>query len=165
MNTPITLFQIDKAETAMAFAKGFDLEVLDWGLSGLDISAAEAPIQFNGPSATLHAVAVTMNDRIAQAAATNRRDGRSFLRSLSPAVMAHFTYLEDTLPTADEENMPDQMATVIEDILVLLEAERANFISASDPGAGPRIWAALDLWNDRAVSVSVRPEALANPSC
>ncbi|MCV9964107.1 hypothetical protein OIU34_19685 [Pararhizobium sp. BT-229] len=159
-NTPIALFQIDKADAAMAFAKSFDLEVIHWGLDGLDISAPNAPIQFNGPSATLHAVAVAMNDRIAEVASSNRGDGRSFLMSLSPAVMAHFRYLEETLPTADEENIPDELATAIEDILVLPEAERANFVHASDPGAGPRIWAALDLWDDRAVNVSVRPEAL-----
>ncbi|MCZ7862434.1 hypothetical protein O9X98_13755 [Agrobacterium salinitolerans] len=157
--TPLALFQIDQAAAAMEFAKSFGFEVLDWGLVDLVVKHGDIPIHFNGPSATIHALAIAMNDRIAKVA-SSKGDGRSFLRSLSPAVMRHFNYLEDTLPTVDEENVPDELATAIEDILVLPEAERSHFVADDDPGNGPRIWAALDLWEDRAVRLSVRPDIL-----
>lgn len=159
VNTPLALFQIDQAAAALEFAKSFGFEVLHWGLDDLVVEHGDIPIHFNGPSATVHALAVAMNDRIAKVA-SSRSDGRSFLRSLSPAVMRHFNYLEDTLPTVDEENVPDELATTIEDILVLPEAERLHFVAEDDPGNGPRIWAALDLWDDRAVRLSVRPDIL-----
>jgi hypothetical protein len=159
VNTPLALFQIDQADAAMEFARSFGFEVLPWGLNDLAIKHRDVPIHFHGPSATVHALAVSMNDRIAEVA-SSRGDGRTFLRSLSPDVIRHFNYLEAALTTVDEENIPEELASTIEDILLLPEPQRFNFVASDDPGVVPRMWAALDLWEDRAVRLSVRPDIL-----
>ncbi|MCV9964106.1 hypothetical protein OIU34_19680 [Pararhizobium sp. BT-229] len=152
--TPVALFQIDQLEEAYAFAQslGYPVGLIDVEDITVDEDAA---VFFNGPSATVNAIAVMMNDHISGSMDFgNERQGREFLNRLTVGVMHAYHRFEAILPGLDEENVPEELADLVDGVLALPERERGLFLP-NDPTAEVRVRAAMQLWHDRPVEFSI----------
>jgi hypothetical protein len=153
---PIAFFQIDQLEEACSFAKSFGYPVHLQDVADITINE-EATVQFDGPSATVNAIAVMMNDYISGSMDfSNDRSGRGFLNCLTTGVMHAYHRLEAILPGLDEEAVPEELADLVDWVLALPEKERKLFLPP-DPTAESRIRTAMQLWHDRPVELSVSP--------
>jgi hypothetical protein len=152
MGTPIALFQFDQLGSAVAFAEALGDPV---GLTETEAITVEqdAAVHFNAASATINAIAVAMNDAIAWPINGDTR-GRELLNLLTVEVMHAYHRLEAILPGLDEENIPEELVEIVESVLVLPPKQRQLFIT--DGRASPAsIWAALQLWHERPVELSL----------
>lgn len=153
---PVAFFRIDQLEEAHAFALSLGYPVNSDDAADVAIEP-DASMFFNGPSATVNAIAVMMNDYIS-GSMDFRGDhrGRAFLNRLTVGVMHAYHRFEAILPGLDEENVPEELAGVVEGVLALPEQEKCLFLP-DDPTAEARVRAAMQLWHDRPVEFSISP--------
>jgi hypothetical protein len=151
---PVAFFRIDQLEEAYAFASSLGYRVNTNEVADLEIEPDSA-VFFNAPSATVNAISVMMNDYISGSMDFGGdREGRAFLNRLTVGVMHAYRRFEAILPGLDEENVPEELAELIEGVLALPDVEKSLFLP-SDPNSEVCVRAAMHLWHDRPVEFSV----------
>lgn len=148
-NTSVAYFRMDQSEDALAFAESIPGRFTP-ELQHLYVSDT-APTGFDGPAATLHSIAVSMNETIVVFAETH--DGRALLNSLTPTVMELYNTFERELRQYDGTSDHQVLADAVEQVLSLDEAGRKLFVP---PELLQATMAAFELWQDRPIILDAR---------
>ena len=145
---PMAFFRIDQAEEALDFARtsmmSFKNEIGDLYVSD------SAPVDFNAVSASVHALAVALDDGFVVFAEAGH--GRATLDRLTPELMTVYSTLERELKVCDDENVSEELVNAVETFLAMPEEETELFILAgADVEAYRRT---LEIWHDRPIDAN-----------